>query len=125
MHEEAIEQYGGESGLYDYTDDKIDSILDQQFSHFGYDKYPTLFDKTAMLGYFFAKDHCFRDGNKRVGLYVIDVMLAVNNHQLTLTNQEAEAMMNKIAESNVRGIEVDNYIKSISTYIEEHSIELA
>ncbi|MHB1405549.1 MAG: Fic family protein [Desulfitobacteriaceae bacterium] len=61
--------FGGSLEYYQNTENKIKSVLDQQNPHFGYDKYPTVFDKAAMLWYFLTKNHCFMDGNKRVGFY--------------------------------------------------------
>ncbi|WP_425807540.1 type II toxin-antitoxin system death-on-curing family toxin [Desulfitobacterium sp. Sab5] len=66
IHKEAIEMFGGSLEFYKDTELRIKSILDQQYPHFGYDKYPTLFEKAAMLWYFLTKNHCFVDGNKRV-----------------------------------------------------------
>lgn len=121
MHREATDNFGGEDGVFKDTDAKLQSILDQQYSHFGYDKYSTIFQKSAMLGYFLAKDHCFRDGNKRVALYSIYALLYINNYELMLTNEEAENMILKISVSNVRGVQVDEYINDIADYIQEHS----
>jgi len=63
IHKEAIEIFGGSFGYFRDTETMIKSVLDQQNPHFGYDKYPTLFNKAAMLWYFFTKNHCFVDGN--------------------------------------------------------------
>lgn len=41
IHNEAIEIFGGSFDFYRDTKSKIKSILDQQYPHFGYDKYPT------------------------------------------------------------------------------------
>lgn len=49
IHNEAIEIFGGSIDFYRDTKSKIQSILDQQYPHFGYDKYPTPFNKAAML----------------------------------------------------------------------------
>ncbi|GAB6172349.1 hypothetical protein JCM15765_18270 [Paradesulfitobacterium aromaticivorans] len=77
IHKEAIEMFGGSFEFYRDTETKIKSILDQQYSHFGYDKYPTPFEKAAMLWYFLTKNHCFVDGNKRVGFYAAAILLKI------------------------------------------------
>ena len=41
IHNEAIESFGGSFGSYSDTKSKIKSILDQQYPHFGFDKYPS------------------------------------------------------------------------------------
>lgn len=55
IHKEATEAFGGSHEFYHDTLAKVHSILDQQNPHFGYDKYPSVFDKAAMLWYFFHK----------------------------------------------------------------------
>lgn len=117
LHNEAIEQFGGEKGYFNNTDDKIESILSQQFGYFGVDKYPTVFDKCAMLTYFFVKDHCFRDGNKRVAAYIIQVFLDINGYELTMNDKELEDFIIKIAESNIK--DTDKYIFEISETIKQ------
>jgi len=45
----------------------------------------------AAYGLEFAKNHCFKDGNKRISLSAIDVFLRMNGHELMA--QEAEAVI--------------------------------
>jgi death-on-curing protein len=121
IHEKTIEEFGGSDEKYDYTDDRIESILSQQYPYFYYDKYPSVFEKSAMLGYFFTKGHCFVDGNKRVGLYVIEVFLNINNHELKLSNDNAELLMIQIASCEFKGEDIDNYIYKLAGVIEVNS----
>ena len=121
LHEQAIKKFGGFNGEYDYTDSKIESILAQQYPCFGYEKYKTIFEKSAILGYLFTKDHCFRDGNKRLGLYVIEVLLNINNLELTFNNEYAEILMNQIAASRYRSKAIDKYIYELSNIIQNNS----
>ncbi|WP_315856422.1 Fic family protein [Synechococcus sp. J7-Johnson] len=44
----------------------------------GVDLYPTLIEKSAVLGFSLIKNHPFVDGNKRVGHAVMEVMLMLN-----------------------------------------------
>lgn len=55
IHEEAIKSFGGSFELYRDSVSKIRSILDQQYPHFDHDKYPSVFEKAAMLWYFLTK----------------------------------------------------------------------
>lgn len=119
IHNVAIENFGGESGIFNNTNDKIESILSQQYGYFGYDKYPTIFQKCAMLSYFFVKDHCFRDGNKRVSAYIIQVFLDLNGYELTMTNEKLERFVLGMANSEASNI--DDYIFSLATTIEMNS----
>lgn len=78
IHEHVIKRHGGLGNFFDNTDDKIESILAQQYPFFGRDKYPSVFQKAAMLWYFFIKDHCFVDGNKRLGWNSCVILLSIN-----------------------------------------------
>jgi death on curing protein len=68
IHADQIQKYGGQNGHFNFSQDRVESILAQQYSYFGVDKYPHVFQKAAMLMYFFIKGHCFVDGNKRLGI---------------------------------------------------------
>ena len=94
MHKKAIEVFGGEFGMDENTDGKIESILAQQYGSFGYDKYPSICYKAAMLLYFFVKDHCFKDGNKRVALYATLTFLKLNgcNQHLIIRKHSKQYM---------------------------------
>lgn len=89
IHKEAIEIFGGSFGYFRDTESKIKSIFDQQYPHFGYDKYPTPFKKAAMLWYFLTKNHCFVDGNKRVGFYAAAILLKINGYIDRVDDDEA------------------------------------
>jgi death-on-curing protein len=54
-HSIAIEMYGGNPSTDECTEGKIESIVSQQYGFFGVDKYPSIFDKAAMLLYFIIK----------------------------------------------------------------------
>lgn len=122
IHEFSLKKYGGRSGNKIDTDSKIESILSQQYPCFGYDKYETIFEKSAMLSYFFAKDHCFEDGNKRVAMFCLYMFLKINGYQFTLTENEATQFIITIVESKHRGEEIDNYIYGLADFIEENSM---
>jgi len=117
LHKEAISNYGGESATDENTENKIESILAQQYSYFGYEKYPTIIDKASMLLYFFAKGHCFKDGNKRVAVYSMIAFLNINGHLTNFSNEEIENVTYKAAEDKSKGIYIDLYIKKISYWL--------
>lgn len=120
MHKKAIEIFGGEPGMDENTDGKIESILAQQYGSFGYDKYPSICDKAAMLLYFFVKDHCFKDGNKRVALYATLTFLKLNGCEPTFNNKEAQQTVYAAAEDNSKNLQIDIYIENLSDWIFKH-----
>jgi len=88
----------------------ISSIIIQQYPHFGYDKYPTLFEKAAMLWYFFTKNYCFVDGNKRVGFYAAAILLKINGYSDQVNDDEAYDKAIQITCSQLTGEDLDEYI---------------
>ncbi len=120
IQDELIKDFGGTAGVYDFTDSKIESILAQQYPYFGHDKYPTIFDKAAALMYFFIKGHCFRDGNKRLGVDVAIVFLTINGYEDHLPEDEIYEIAMMVAASQARGEEVDQLIIYISRWLEKY-----
>jgi len=55
----------------------------------GSDAYPTLWSKSAALMESLARSHPLVDGNKRLALGSVIVMLGMNGHRLTMTNDQA------------------------------------
>ncbi|WP_434511681.1 type II toxin-antitoxin system death-on-curing family toxin [Desulfitobacterium sp. AusDCA] len=117
IHKEAIDVFGGSSEYYQDTLPKIKSIVDQQYPHFDYDKYSTPHKKAAMLWYFLTKNHCFVDGNKRVGFYAAAVTLRINGYSDQVDDDEAYEKAIKITCSKLTGSNLDEYINDLSTWL--------
>ncbi len=117
IYTSALEDFGGEKGLYIDTTEKVESILAQQLPLFGYDKYPSVFQKAAMLLYFLAKNHCFVDGNKRVAIQSAIVFLNLNGYEDHLDDLEGYDMTMEIASSHIPESERDNYIDNIAEWL--------
>ncbi|HEX2953427.1 MAG TPA: type II toxin-antitoxin system death-on-curing family toxin [Bacillota bacterium] len=120
IHEQAIEKFGGQNGHYIFTLDRIESILAQQYPYFGVDKYPGVFDKAAMLLFFFTKGHCFVDGNKRVGIGSAIVFLMINGYEDNLDDNEGYRKTLEIAGCNIEDAIIrDRYIRNLSQWLVE------
>lgn len=119
IHNEAIKMFGGSLEYYKDTVTKIRSIIDQQYPHFSYDKYPTPFEKAAMLWYFLTKNHCFVDGNKRVGFYSAIVLLKINGYMDHVNDDEAYDKTIQITCSQLAGNNLDEYIKDLSKWLKQ------
>lgn len=87
LHEKLIEKTGGSAGVLNMQ--ALSSSISAPFQTFdGVELYPTLEEKAAKLAYFLISNHCFVDGNKRIGLYVMLVFLELNACELDFTQQE-------------------------------------
>lgn len=81
LHSQLIAETGGSDGLRD--SDLLDSALNAPFQTFDSSPlYPTLQQKAARLGYSLVNNHPFVDGNKRIGIHVMLVFLAINGLEL-------------------------------------------
>ncbi len=117
-----IEEFGGLPGGFPDTKERVESSLAQIEEVFGYDRYSSIEEKASALLYFFAKNHCYRDGNKRIAFTCCDVFLSINGKELTLSEKEATKLTLDVAKSNKKGEEIESYIKGIATILKENCI---
>jgi death-on-curing protein len=100
LHAEAIQFYGGEPGLLDYS--LLESaVMAPQASFGGEYLYKNIHAMAAAYWYSLVKNHSFVDGNKRVGLHACDAFLAFNGLQLTLSSEKAEEVTFAIAKGEI------------------------
>jgi death-on-curing protein len=69
-----------------------------QASAFGADAYPTLPEKAAALLHSIARNHPFRDGNKRTATVAALFMLAINGQRVLWQPADALHMILEVAE---------------------------
>ncbi|MCL2109569.1 MAG: type II toxin-antitoxin system death-on-curing family toxin [Oscillospiraceae bacterium] len=87
LHKMVIDDIGGAHGLRD--DGLLESALNAPFASYGgVDFFPTLFEKAACLAHGLIGNHPFVDGNKRIGILSMQVMLYKNGFILTCSNDE-------------------------------------
>ena len=77
LHRRMAEATGGDPGLRDGG--LLESALASARQTFGGEElYPTTEEKAARTAYALISDHAFLDGNKRIGMFVLLILLAVN-----------------------------------------------
>ena len=87
LHEDLIEEFGGIHGIRD--DGVLESALSAPFQTFdGQDLYPSVLEKAGRLGYGLIRNHPFLDGNKRIGVHVLLVCLALNGVRLSYDDED-------------------------------------
>lgn len=94
-----IEDYGGSHGLRDAG--LLASAVARAENTACYVESVTAAQIAASVSFGLIKNHAFIDGNKRIGFAVLNVFLAANGHQLTVTAEEAEAMVLRAAASEM------------------------
>ncbi len=73
LHNLSIEEFGGLKGSFPDTKERVQSTLAQIEEFFGYERYKTIEEKASALLYFFTKNHCYNDGNKRLAFSCCDI----------------------------------------------------
>ena len=78
------EKFGGSTLFGNEKDDSFKSSIGQIYQTFGSkDLYPSVEEKAVMLLYLVTKNHSFSDGNKRIGGYVVSVVLEQQRYPLS------------------------------------------
>jgi len=115
LHEKVIAATGGSHGIRDIG--LLESaVLGCSQSFGGEDLYPGSVEKAARMAFALCKNHPFVDGNKRVAVTVMLVILRMNGIHLLFTQHELVSLGLGIAESI---IEYDDIVLWINEHIED------
>ena len=72
----------------------------------------SLFQLAAAYGFGFAKNHCFKDGNKRISLSAMDVFLQMNGYELTAQETEAVIVIEALAAGDMSEDDLVHWIEA-------------
>ena len=113
IHARLIAETGGEHGIRDLG--LLQSAVSRpQVVFEGSELYPDVYAKAAALLESLINNHPFVDGNKRTGITAAAMFLQLNNHSLTVSNQELESFILSVA----KGVQT---MDSISEWFLLHS----
>ena len=111
LHAEAIRIHGGSEGVRDLG--LIQSATAQpQMTFAGEDLYPTLVEKAAAIGFSLITNHGFIDGNKRVGLAALDVMLRLNGYMIPSQTARLEETILAVASGIMNRDEFTEWVRN-------------
>jgi death-on-curing protein len=100
LHKKMIEATGGSDGLRDEA--MLDSALSVAFQTFnGIDLFPSTIAKIARIAYGLVCNHPFVDGNKRIGTYVMMVLLALNRIETDFSDDDVIRIGFELASGNM------------------------
>ena len=87
LHRKLLDATGGLDGIRDEI--LLDSALAASFQTFdGAELYPSTAAKIARITYDLVCNHPFLDGNKRIGVYVMMVLLELNHINVDFTDDD-------------------------------------
>jgi len=123
IHGELLAEHGGLGGAKEENSinkNALGSTLarPQQLENYS-NPAPTLFQLAASYGFGFAKNHCFKDGNKRVALVSIDVFLQLNDYELNASEVDAACTIEALSASELTEEELANWIEANSEKLED------
>ena len=114
IHDRIIEASGGVKGFHD--EKLIKSALARPFqTAFGKEMYPSLVNKAAAVLDSIARNHGYRDGNKRTAMAVANIFLNLNDIELDFTNKEYEEFMLHVVNNKPT-------IEEISQWLSRHIV---
>lgn len=117
IYRRVLEETGGSAGIRD--EGLFQSALARpQASFGGNDLYPTLFEKAAALAESLTRNHPFVDGNKRMALACMRVMLRLNGYQVTASEEAKVILIHRIAAREVT-------VQDVAEWIKKHSRRIA
>lgn len=100
MYHALIMETGGLDGLRD--DGLLESALAAPFQTFdSIELFQSVYQKAARLGYVLVQNHPFLDGNKRIGVHVMLVFLALNGILLFYTQDELVSVFLNMAAGEI------------------------
>ena len=116
IYRRVLEETGGSAGIRD--EGSLRSALARpQASFGGQDLYPTLFEKAAALAESLARNHPFVDGNKRMALACMRVLLKLNGFQVTASQEAKVSLILQIVEHKVT-------VQDVAKWLAKHTRRL-
>lgn len=111
IHFKVVKATGGTQGIREMA--LLESaIASPNHSFFGNDLYYTIQRKAARLCYSLIQNHAFLDGNKRVGVLAMLVLLDINGVSLKVTDAELSTLGWNIANGKYSYLDVLNFINA-------------
>ena len=78
----------------------------------GHDLYPSIIQKAARIGYSLVSNHPFIDGNKRIGIHIMLVFLAINGIDISCTQEDLIKIGLSLADDTMNFEELSVWLSS-------------
>lgn len=114
MHAQLVEATGGGHGVRDLNL-FLTIVAKPEQSFGGKERFPTVWEKAAVLFDGFARHQVFTDGNKRTGAAAAARFLHVNGYALNASNEELEQLALDIAAKKIGIKKVARQLQRLST----------
>ena len=110
LHNRTINEFGGIHGIRDER--MLDSALANPLQTFaGLDLYPTCVDKAVQLCYGLIKNHPFLDGNQRIALHSMLILISINGLKIEIAHDELIDIIFKVADGSFNSSDLLQLLK--------------
>jgi death-on-curing protein len=111
LHQKVVNKTGGSHGIRDIG--LIESAVNRANATFGgNDLYETVEAKIAATTYGLVSNHGFIDGNKRIGIAAMLLLLRLNGYELRYSQQELIDLGLGLAAGNLDENDIQKWIKA-------------
>lgn len=112
IHADQLRQHGGFPGVND--EGLVESAWARPRNRWSYadDREPDLAELAAAYGFGLAKNHGFRDGNKRVAFMAMYVFLGLNGQRITAEEPVVVELMNDVAAGACSESELADWLRT-------------
>lgn len=115
IHQALLEQFGGMAGVTEAGFARLEAAAaTPRQSAFGEEVYVDLPAKAGALAHAIVRGHPFSDGNKRVAVAALDLLMTLNGARLVASNDELYALAMLAAEKLSR--------EALITWVREHTL---
>lgn len=112
IHLDQLREHGGLSGVRD--ENVLESALARPQQKWHYEPDADLASLAAAYAYGLARNHPYRDGNKRIAFLALATFLLLNGLELKTTDADVVAQMLALAEGRLSEDELASWIRSHS-----------
>lgn len=112
LHRAQLAEHGGLPGVKDENALQSTLARPQQLLH--YEPDASIYRLAASLGYGFARNHVFNDGNKRVAFLTMFGLLGINDYRLHVSEEEAVSVMLSLAAGELSEAELAAWLEANS-----------
>lgn len=111
LQEKLISRFGGSYGIREIN--LLKSSVENVFQTYdGEELYPSHLDKIIQVTYSLIENHCFVDGNKRIGVMVLLYLLKINEIKHNLSNEDIIEIGLKVASGEMSKEELRKFVEN-------------
>ena len=110
IHADQIRQHGGLTGIRD--ENVLESALARPRQKWESDDTADMPLLAASYAFGFARNHPYRDGNKRIAFLALVTFLGVNDYELDTTDEDVVTTMLDLADGSLTEAQLANWVRA-------------